>query len=207
MALNEQKETLTLHTYFPTVVGVGINPDHKAVEEKLTNKCLEIRKKVKKGGKDWLAEDTYTTLNTYDLCKDPDFSTVNDFVVSQVIEYCKANSIDLNCLNTNPVGAWLNIYKKNNFQEWHTHGNAMISVSYYLKCNDSSAKIYFKHPVLDTMAPKILSYNHLNCEQVWVQPKPGTALIFRSYLYHCVAHQKNDDTRICLSYNLRRKYD
>ena len=196
----EQKEILTLHTRFPTIIGMAINPDQKVVEDKLTEKCLEIRKKVKSGGKEWLADDTYTTLNTYDLCKDPDFSKINEFVVNQVIHYCKAQSINLNCLNTNPVESWLNIYKKNNFQEWHTHDDSMISVAYYLRCNDASAKIYFKRPVLDTMSPRILSYNNLNFE-------PGMALIFRSYLSHCVGHQKNNDTRICLSYNFRKKYD
>jgi hypothetical protein len=82
----------------------------------------------------------------------------------------------------------------------------MISVAYYLRCNDFSAKIYFKNPVIDMLSPDILSYNNLNFEQVWFQPKPGMIVIFRSHLLHCVAHQKNDDTRICLSYNFRRKY-
>ena len=207
MKKKDKKEILTLQAYFPTVIGMAINPDHKAVENKLTKKCLEIKKKVKSGGEAWISYDTYNTLSTYDLCKDPDFSGINDFVVNQVIDYCKAHSMDLNCLNTNPVGAWLNIYKKNNFQEWHTHGNSMISAAYYLKCKDSSSKIYFKRPLIDTMSPNILSYHNLNFEQVWFQPKPGMVLIFRSFLPHCVARQKNNGTRICLSYNFRRKYD
>ena len=202
-----KKEILTLHTYFPTIIGMATNPDHKIVENKLTKKCLKIRKKVKSGGEEWLADDTYNTLLTYDLCKDPDFSEINKFVINQVIQYCKAQSIDLNCLDTNPVDSWLNIYKKNNFQEWHLHTNVMISAAYYLRCNNSSAKIYFKSPVLDMMSPNTLSNNDLNFEHVWFKPKPGTVLIFRSYLSHCVAHQKNNDTRISLSYNFRKKYD
>ena len=203
----DKKDILTLQTYFPTVIGVALNPDHKAVEDKLTKKCLEIRKKVKKGPKEGLADDTYNTLLTHDLSTDPDFSGVNEFVTNQVIEYCKAQSIDLNCLSTNAVDSWLNIYKKNNSQEWHIHSNVMVSASYYLRCNDSSAKIYFKTPVTDMMSPNILSYNDLNFTQVWFQPKPGTVLIFRSYLAHCVGRQKNNDIRISLSYNFRKKYD
>ena len=199
-------KSLTLHTYFPTVIGVAENPDHQAVENKLTKKCLEIRKKVKSGGEGWLAHDTYNTLLTHDLCKDPDFSQINEFVTNQVIQYCKEQGIDLNCLDTNPVDAWFNIYKKNNFQEWHIHTDVMISASYYLRCNDSSAKIYFKSPVLDMMPPNILSSNNLNFQHVWFKPKPGMVLIFRSYLDHCVDHQKNNDTRISLSYNFRKKY-
>jgi len=99
---------------------------------------------------------------------------------------------------------WLSIYKKNNYQDWHAHIPAMISAAYYLRCNDSSAKIYFKNPV-DAMSPKILSYNNLNFEQVEFQPKAGMVLIFKSHLYHCVAQQKNNDIRICLSYNYRKK--
>ena len=199
--------SITLHKYFPTIIGAAVNPGHAAVENKLTKKCLEIRKKVKKGPKEWLADNTYNTLGTHDLCEDPDFSQVNEFVTNQVIEYCNAQSIDVSCLDTNPVESWLNVYDKTSFQEWHIHSNTMISASYYLRCNDSSAKIHFKSPVLDMMSPNIVSYNDLNFAQVWFKPKPGTVLIFRSYLGHCVDRQKNNDTRISLSYNFRKKYD
>ena len=196
-------EKLALHTYFPTLIGVATNPDHQTLENKLTKKCLKLRKKIKSGGKNWVSNDTYNTLDTYNLGEDPDFSNINEFVTNQVIRYCEAQSIDLSCLDTDPL-VWLSIYKKNNYQDWHAHIPAMISAAYYLRCNDSSAKIYFKNPV-DAMSPKILSYNNLNVEQIEFQPKPGMVLIFKSHLYHCVAQQKNNDIRICLSYNYGRK--
>jgi uncharacterized protein (TIGR02466 family) len=201
----EGEKNLILHTHFPTLIGVAINPDHQTLENKLTKKCLKLSKKIKSGGQDWISNQTYNTLGTYHLSEDPDFSKINNFVTNQVIQYCKAQSIDLNCLNTNPVGAWLSIYKKNDYQDWHVHNRAMISASYYLRCNDSSAKIYFKNPVTDMVSPDILSHNQLNFEQVWFKPEPGMVVVFRSYLYHCVPQQKNNDTRICLSYNYERK--
>ena len=200
------KENLTLHTHFPTLIGVAINPDHQRLENKLTKKCLELRKKTKSGGDDWVSNDTYNTLGTYHLSQDPDFLNINEFVTNQVIHYCKALSIDLSCLNTYPLNAWLSIYKKNNYQDWHAHNPALISAAYYLRCNDSSAKIYFKHPV-EMVSPKILSYNDLNFERIEFKPKPGMVLIFRSHLHHCVGQQKNNDIRICLSYNYGRKDD
>ena len=199
-------KNLTLQTYFPTLIGVITNPDHQTLENKLTEKCLKLRKKIKSGGQGWISNDTYNTLDTYHLGKDPDFSKINEFVTHQVIHYCKAQSIDLDCLNPDPVDAWFSLYKKNNYQDWHVHNPAMISANYYLRCNDSSAKIHFKHPVVDMVSPKILSYNNLNFEGIEFQPTPGMVLIFRSYLHHCVAQQKNDDIRICLSYNYGRHY-
>lgn len=200
------KELLTLHCYFPTILGVAINPNHSTVEDNLTKKCYEIEKKTKSGGQGWISRDTYNTLGTYHLGTDPDFSNINEFVTNQVVHYCKAQNIDLTCLNTNPVDAWLNIYKKHDFQEYHIHNDAMISANYFLRCNDSSAKIYFKHPVIDMMAPEILSYNKLNYGLAHFKPQPGMVIIFRSFLSHCVEQQKNDDIRISLSYNFRRKY-
>ena len=41
------KELLTLHCYFPTILGVAINPNHSTVEDNLTKKCYEIEKKTK----------------------------------------------------------------------------------------------------------------------------------------------------------------
>ena len=166
----------------------------------------KLRKKIKSGGKNWVSNDTYNTLDTYNLGEDPDFSNINEFVTNQVIRYCEAQSIDLSCLDTDPL-VWLSIYKKNNYQDWHIHPAIMISASYYLRCNNSSAKIYFKNPVTDMLSPDILSYNKFNFGQVWFQPQPGMVVIFRSYLYHCVAQQKNDDIRISLSYNYERKYE
>ena len=198
---------LTLHTHFPTIIGVAINPDHRTLEKKLTKKCLTLRKKIKSGGQNWISNDTYNTMDTYHLGKDPDFSNINEFVTNQVVDYCKAQSIDLNCLNTYPSDAWFSLYKKNNYQDWHAHNPAMISAAYYLRCNDSSAKIYFKHPVVETVSPRILSYNHLNFERVEFRPQPGMLLIFRSHLHHCVGQQKTNDIRICLSYNYGRRHD
>ena len=198
---------LTLHTHFPTIIGVAINPDHRTLEKKLTKKCLTLRKKIKSGGQNWISNDTYNTMDTYHLGKDPDFSNINEFVTNQVVDYCKAQSIDLNCLNTYPSDAWFSLYKKNNYQDWHAHNPAMISAAYYLRCNDSSANIYFKHPVVETVSPRILSYNHLNFERVEFRPQPGMLLIFRSQLHHCVGQQKTNDIRICLSYNYERRHD
>ena len=197
---------LTLETHFPTIVGVSKNPKHHLLEDRLTKKCFKLEKKIKPGGQDWVARNTYTTLGTYNLCSDPDFTDINKFVTEQVITYCKAQNIDLNCLDTTPVDAWINIYRKHDFQEYHVHDHSMISASYYLQCNDSSAKIYFRHPVIDIMSPQITAYNNLNYQRISFQPESGTILIFRSYLQHCVEQQRNDDLRICLSYNYRRKY-
>ena len=94
----EGEKNLTLYAHFPTLIGVATNPDHQALENKLTKKCLKLRKKIKSGGQDWRSNETYNTLGTYHLSEDPDFSNINDFVTNQVIQYCKAQSINLNCL-------------------------------------------------------------------------------------------------------------
>ena len=69
-------KNLTLQTYFPTIIGVITNPDHQTLENKLTEKCLKLRKKIKSGGQGWISNDTYNTLGTYHLGKDPDFSKI-----------------------------------------------------------------------------------------------------------------------------------
>ena len=197
-------ENLTLHSYFPSLIGIATNPNNHLLNKKLTNKCLSLRNKVKSGGKNWISNDTYNTLDTYNISKDPDFLDINKFINDQVISYCKAQSIDLNCLDTSPYG-WFSIYKKNNYQDWHAHNPSLISVAYYLHCDDSSAKIHFKHPAEMITFPTVSSYNDYNSGTIEFTPKPGMALIFRSYLYHCVSKQKTNNTRICLSYNYERK--
>ena len=104
-------ENLTLHSYFPSLIGVATNPNNHLLEKKLTKKCLSLRNKVKSGGKNWISNDTYNTLDTYNISEDPDFSDINKFINNQVIIYFKAQSIDLNSLETYPEGCF-SIYKK-----------------------------------------------------------------------------------------------
>ena len=54
-------------TLFASLIAFAINKNHNSLEKKLTKKCLQLKKKIKKGGDNWVSQNTYNTLSTYSL--------------------------------------------------------------------------------------------------------------------------------------------
>mgnify|MGYP003133305912 FL=1 len=191
--------------FFPTLIGFYDNPNHSILEKETTNRCFELEKITKKGGENWLSKSTYNTIGTYSIWEDEKFKDVNEFVKNSVLQYLKDTMIKETCLNTNPCDAWFNIYKKGDYQEYHTHGGSLISAVYFLKGTSKSAKIYFKSPVNDMIAPNFEEYTADNYERVYYEPRPGLLLVFRSYLEHSVEKQIDNELRISLAYNFQKQ--
>ena len=56
-----------IEKFFPTLIGLTDYEHHNLIEEKLSNKCLSLKEKIKKGGENWVSNKTYNTISTYDL--------------------------------------------------------------------------------------------------------------------------------------------
>ena len=140
---------MILHRYFPTNIGVDVNSNHHEVVSKAVDRCYELKKKVCSGGENWVSKSTYNTLTKYNIFSDSSFDPINNFVIESVKNYCNQLDVDLDCLDEKPTDAWFNIYQKGDYQEYHHHGGSMISVVYFLKVDEDSAKIYFKQPFID----------------------------------------------------------
>ena len=196
---------MILHRYFPTNIGVDVNSNHHEVVSKAVDRCYELKKKVCSGGENWVSKSTYNTLTKYNIFSDSSFDSINNFVIESVKNYCNQLDVDLDCLDEKPTDAWFNIYQKGDYQEYHHHGGSMISVVYFLKVDEDSAKIYFKQPFIDMIEPRYKQFRDDTFQTVFYTPQPGMILIFRSYLEHCVEKHDSDSERITLSYNFRRK--
>ena len=123
-----------------------------------------------------------------------------DLLCPTLQEFCK--EAEVSCKMTD---AWCVRYQKGDYQEYHHHGGSMISVVYFLKVDENSAKIYFKQPFMDMIEPRYKQFRDDTFQTVFYTPQPGMILIFRSFLEHCVEKHDNDSERITLSYNFRKK--
>jgi hypothetical protein len=121
-----------IKSYFPSLVGVAKNLHNPSLEKKLINKCFEIKEKTKKGGDSWIASSTYNTLHTHNIFKDDDFKQINDFTLNSVLNYCDQLNINKNRINTEFIDSWINIYNRNDYQEFHIHSDSIISTVYFL---------------------------------------------------------------------------
>jgi uncharacterized protein (TIGR02466 family) len=192
-----------LEYWHPTIISYSDNLFHNEIEKTLLDYCLELQEKKEKGGYNWISKSLYNTHHTYDISKDEKFKLLNDWILNEANEYCKKIESEdtLNFQN-----GWFNIYKKNDFQEFHTHPGSSISGIYFLKSdaiNDARTifETYTTENFLDLKAPS-------NDRLVYYKPKPGRLLLFKSTLRHCVEQQKSDNMRITLAYNfLKKKVD
>ena len=129
------------------------------------------------------------------------FKKINEFVANAVKNYCLINSYDSKKIQTVPTEGWLNIYKKGDSQEYHTHSRSVISAVYFLKLPKHSSKLYFKPPFVDMIEPDIIEPTFNNMSLIEINPKEGSVIVFRSYLPHMVSQHNNKQERISLAYN------
>lgn len=195
---------MILEYWSPKIIGYVDNPNHKKIDTKLIKVCNNLQKKIKKGGDYWISNKIYNTLNNYNIHKDNNFKILYDWIFQCVIEY--ANKLkykpDFKC-----VESWFNVYKKNDYQEFHTHSMSSLSAVYFLKSDsEKSSKIYFKVRRDNTLSdPVITSSDSIDYPLVWYKAVPGRLLIFKSNLPHSVAMSNEDDTRISLAFNFYNK--
>jgi len=193
-----------IERFFPTLIGYYDNPHHHVLEKDLINRCFELERTAKKGGEGWVSDTTYNTQGTLEIFDDKSFKKINDFVLQKVAEYSNEIGLQDDCVNQIPRDSWFNIYRKGDFQEYHAHGDSILSAIYFIKANDKSAKLYFKSPFQDQLSPEYKGRSADTWERIFYDPKPGRLIIFRSYVEHCVEMQKDKDSRISLAYNFKK---
>lgn len=189
----------TIENWFPTPI--YIQDDLISVDEVnfLINYCYLIKEKIKSGGVKWNC-DLYNTFDTYDLKKDEKFSNLINKVTAEVNEFKKIYTSNYNYLCNE---AWINIYNKNQYQEFHYHPGMTFSAVYYLSAPEGSGNIVFNNPLHPDMLPvknmdSDTIYNYVNCSY---PAKENRLIIFRSFLQHMVAKGNNDKDRISIAFN------
>jgi len=188
-----------IETWFPTAIYIQKKLFPKSVNEKWSNRILEIQKEVPSGGIDWEGK-TYTTHTTFDLKEDNIFDELISQVTDHVKEFAAAhNSTALySCQH-----AWANVSIEGNYQEYHTHDGSVFSAVYYPKVPEGSGALLFEDPRLPDMLPiaSIPERNNLSYHKVGYEAEEGMLVIFRSYLRHAVRAGSNKEPRISFALN------
>ena len=169
--------------WFPTVIAYSYNKLNEAYRKELVEHCYNIEKKTKPGGSNWLTQSKpYNTLDTYDPLKDEKFFDLNSWIIDSANQFNKKK--------VTAKESWFNIYRDNNYQEFHYHPSSYLSAIYVLE-DDNGTDIMFKQPYKDEIDGSI---------NVTYKSEQGKLLLFRSYVEHAVI-KKNVENRITLAYN------
>ena len=107
-------------------------------------------------------------------------------------------------LNLSLYGLWINISKKNSFQEYHTHINRnekhIFSGTLYIDVYEDSGNLVLVNPLNNIISHYPLSSKIFS--EYFITPQNGLIVSFPSFIGHYVGENKNNNDRISISWNI-----
>ena len=162
-------------------------------------------------GQDWSADNGYAGYTSYaslnDLVwRDPDFAALVDRIDPHVGAFAKACDFDLGGGRLALDSLWINILEPGGAHSGHIHPNSVISGTYYVSTPPGASALKIEDPRLPLMmaAPPVRPRARLdNRRHVAIEPRPGTLLLWESWLRHEVPRNGAETARISISFNYR----
>ena len=197
-----------MHLFFSTPVWINEINNYENINTELENFIYKEKDKKPEGTKKsnvngWHSDD-------FDLKN----QNLNNFItqISKNIESTiKDMGWDLETQLVKITSMWAIINNKDAFNEKHHHGNSALSAAYYVKAEQNAGNIVFFDPRQANVFhhPISTKINNINAQVQSVTPKPGTLVLFPSYLEHKVNPNLSNKERIVISFNvsLIRKKD
>jgi uncharacterized protein (TIGR02466 family) len=191
---------MPIHFWFPTAISVEENIIPIDDIKKYSDQILDLESIIQSGGKNWNTEIS-NSHGTYDMINDGKFEDLISVVTDKINIFAREYGSDFSYQK--PESMWYNIYRKGDYQEYHTHTDSVFSAVFYVTSPENSGRIIFENPIEPDMKPvkNIIKNNDLNYKTCHYTPDKGTLIIFRSYLRHMVEKCLNTEPRITIAFN------
>jgi|TARA_B110000285_G_scaffold166090_1_gene185577 uncharacterized protein (TIGR02466 family) len=183
---NNQLE-IQMDSYFTSNIYRCYIPSWVKDLNKHSNKYIKDVKKLNlKGGQ----KDFGTSHCSYTLLDDNNFAILADFIKSVSRDILTQQGYDLSKKEVKLNDFWVQEFSKlgGGHQSYHTHPNNHISGFYFLKCSDNTSYPMFEDPrpgkVMTDLSEIDTSNISISTNKVFYKPKPGTLMLFNSYLPH-----------------------
>jgi len=188
---------------FPTLIHVARLSQFSEFNRKVETKSIELKNTVK--ADDVWNCNTYSTVNKYDITKDPMASSFVSACKSEVIKFSKLFGVETEIFER--VNGWVNVSEKGNFQEYHNHDSSHFSCAYYVKAPKNCGSIRFKsHEAFSNMFPlPVVTATDASYSTYHIVPEECNLVIFRSNLQHMVDTNMSTENRISISMNFTFK--
>jgi uncharacterized protein (TIGR02466 family) len=174
----------------------------------LAKTCLSIATEDR-AGRRWAKENVYRGYTSYASLDDlPTRASVFAELVEQlddhVRQFAKSLDYDVNSKRLVLDSLWINVMDAGGLHSAHIHPHSIISGTYYVSVPKGAAAIRFEDPRLTMMMaapPKKKRAARENQTFVSIAPKPGTILLWESFLRHDVPPNVVRGKRISISFN------
>jgi len=174
----------------------------------LAKTCLVIAAEDKAGQR-WAKAHGYKGYTSYASLDDLPFrasvfAELTGAIDRHVRSFAKALDYELGGRALALDSLWINVMDRGGIHTAHIHPHSVISGTYYVETPKGAADIRFEDPRLAMMmaAPqKKESARRSNQTFARVSPKPGTLLLWESFLRHEVLPHAAAGKRISISFN------
>ena len=197
-----------MHLFFSTPVWIDQIDNFESINSELQNYIYQEQEKNPDGVKKsnfngWHSEN-------FDLKNENLKNFINEVSIN-IGTAVNDMGWDLEAQIVKITNMWAIINKNRAFNEKHHHGNSALSAAYYVKAESNAGNIVFFDPRQANVFhhPTAKKANDLNGQIKSITPKPGTLILFPSYLEHKVEENLSNKERIVVSFNvaLIRKRD
>ncbi|HUP56793.1 MAG TPA: TIGR02466 family protein [Bdellovibrionota bacterium] len=195
---------------FPTLVHVAPLPDRGLAElnRELLKEAYAFRE-LDDSGRKWSERSYFGGYTSYGSLSDlpdrsPTFARLRKGIDRLAAKYARQLELDLGKRKLVMTSCWLNIMGKGCHHGSHLHPLSTLSGTYYVRVPRGSGAIKFEDPRLPMMMaspPRKPKATLANKRFVEVSPKPGTVVLFESWLKHEVPPNLSEQERVSVSFN------
>ena len=162
-----------------------------------------------RAGQAWAMANKYPGYTSYasltDLPeRDPAFAALVEILDGHVAAFARAADFDLGGRKLALNSIWINILNPGGFHGSHLHTHSVVSGTLYLVFPKGASAIKFEDPRLGLMMaapPRKAKARPSSQTFVSAEPKPGTLLLWESWLRHEVPLNTAGSERVSISFN------
>jgi uncharacterized protein (TIGR02466 family) len=170
--------------------------------------CLSIAQDDE-AGRRWCEKNGYPGYTSYASLNDlpwriPVFGDLRKALDRHVAAFAKELEFDLKGRKLALDSLWINVLPPGGVHTSHIHPHSVISGTYYVSIPDGASALKLEDPRLGLMMaapPRKAKARPENRQFAYVAPKPGTVLLWESWLRHEVPVNGADSERISVSFN------
>jgi len=200
---------MPVQALFPTLVySAPLGAGSTALNRELLKECRAVRDRDA-AGRRWSARNYpngYTSYGSFDQVHrlSSTFIGLRERVDRHVAAYARALRWDLRGGHLAMSDCWINIMGRGSAHSLHLHPQAVVSGTYYVKVPAGSAGLKFEDPRLSRfMAAPMRRSGAPRAMRAHVEypARPGSVILFESWLRHEVPAGGTAAERVSLSFN------
>lgn len=160
-------------------------------------------------GRAWSEENYRNGFTSYASANElqkvsPTFAKLEKWIDGRVAQYARALDFDLGGSRLRMTTCWVNVMHENTHHSLHLHPLSVVSGTYYVSTPAGSPAIKFEDPRLQSFMhapPRKTVHKALNRTHVEVPARPGSLVLFESWLRHEVPIHAGRAPRVSVSFN------